>query len=216
MANDVVKIFEELEGIIRNDHIVLTSGKHSDAYIRKDRLYPHTKQTSKICAMIAKKVADQKIDVVVSPALAGIVLSQWTAYHLSEMTNKDVLSLFTEKHYEDGQIYEAKQIFKRGYDKFVKGKRVLIVEDLTSTGSSVKKVVNSVKKAGGQVIAVYVLVNRNPKDVNSKFMGAPFYSLATLEISAYDKKSCPMCKKNIPINIEIGHGKEYLKNKKNK
>jgi len=98
----------------------------------------------------------------------------------------------------------------RGYDKLVRGKKVLVVEDLTTTGSSVLKVVERVREAGGQVMAVFVLVNRNPDEVNEKMMKAPFHSLAVFRADAFEEKDCPLCKKGVPINKEVGHGKEYL------
>ena len=96
----------------------------------------------------------------------------------------------------------------------VKDKNVLIIEDLTTTGGSVKKVVDSVKKIGGNVIAVCVMVNRNPDGINSKTVGAPFSSLGVLKAEAFDENECPMCKENIPVNTTIGHGKKYLESKK--
>jgi len=215
-SQKVLKILEEVDAMLLNDHLVLTSGKHSSAYIRKDKLYPHTTVTSDVCSLIAEDMKDKNIDIVVGPALGGIVLSQWTAYHLTKKTGREVLSVFSEKHYDDKQIYDRPQMLKRGYDQLVKGKRVLIVEDLTATGASVKKVVDKVKEAGGEVVCVYVLLNRNPEEVNSEFMGAPFESLAVYEVEAYEPKNCPLCKKGVPINTEIGHGKEFLEKQKKK
>jgi len=200
--------------VIVDDHFVYTSGKHGSVYIRKDKLYPYTRLTSMVCRMMAEKVKDLNIDVVAGPALCGIVLSQWTAYHLSKLLKKEVFSVFTEKTYEDKQVFDRPQMLKRGYDALVKGKRVLVVEDLTTTGASVKKVVDRIKEAGGKVAAVFILVNRNPKDINSKFMGASLKSLSVFKADAYDEDKCPLCKKNIPINTEVGHGKEYLAKKK--
>ena len=215
-AKKTLKILKDLGAIITNSHFVYTSGKHGSVYIRKDMLYTKTQKTSQICKMIAKSVANKKIEVVVGPALGGIVLSQWTAYHLSKLTKKSVLSIFSEKGYEDKKIYNRPQILKRGYDKLVKNKRVLVVEDLTTTGASVKKVVEEVKSVGGKVACVYVLLNRNPKEVNSKFMGAPFASLSMMKADAWEEKDCPLCKKGVPINTEIAHGKEYLERKRKK
>ena len=93
----------------------------------------------------------------------------------------------------------------------MKNKRVLVIEDTTTTGGSVKKVVNSVKKAGGKIIAVCVLVNRDPELVNSKTIGAPFSSLGVFRISSYEVKDCPMCKAKIPINTTLGHWKKFAK-----
>jgi orotate phosphoribosyltransferase len=92
----------------------------------------------------------------------------------------------------------------------VKGKRVLVIEDLTTTGISVKKVVDAVKAIGGKVKAVCVMVNRDPEHVTSDVVGAPFYALGVLKAEAFDEKDCPLCKKGTPINNKIGHGKEYL------
>src|SRR3989344_4086292 len=125
---DVVEILKSIHAIVTNNHFVYTSGKHGSVYIRKDLLYPHAKITSGGCKLFAEKFKNEKVDVVVAPALGGIVLSQWTAFHLSRTKNKEVLGIFTEKDEDDNQV------FKRGYSEFVKGKNVLIVEDLVTTG----------------------------------------------------------------------------------
>lgn len=201
---DVVKLLKSINAIITNDHFVYTSGKHGSVYVRKDMLYPYTKKTSQVCKLIAEKFKDRDIDVVVGPSIGGIILSQWTAYHLSRLKKKEILGIFTEK---DDQ---SNQVFKRDYDKLVKGKKVLIVEDLTTTGGSVKKVVVSVKKAGGKVIGVCVMINRDPKNVTSKTIEAPLSSLGIFKAESFEADKCPPCEKNIPINTIVGHGKKYL------
>ncbi len=210
-----LKILEKTGAIITDSHFVYTSGKHGSVYIRKDKLYPYTKLTSEVCKMIAKQVANWNIEVVVGPSVGGIILSQWVAYHLSKLTKKEVLSVFTEKGYDDVQVFDRPQMFKRGYDQLVKGKRVLVVEDLTTTGASVKKVVDQVKNAKGKVVGVSVLLNRNPKEVNKKLMGAKFHALSVFKADAWEEKDCPLCKKGVPINTIVGHGKEFLAKKKN-
>lgn len=207
---DVVSILKDIKAIVINDHFVYTSGKHGSVYIRKDMLYPHTKKTSDVCRLIAEKFKNKDIDVVVGPSIGGIILSQWTAYHLTRLKKKEIQSVFTEKD------EKSNQIFKRDYDKLVKNKKVLIVEDLTTTGGSVVKVVKSVKKAGGKVIAVCVMVNRDPENVTSKLVGAPLSYLGIFRAEAFDINKCPLCEKNIPINTVVGHGKKYLETKTNR
>ena len=208
----IVDILKKVGAILTNDHFVFTSGKHGSVYINKDFLYPHTKETSLVGKMFAEKFKNRNIDVVAAPAVGGTVLSTWTAYYLSKLKKKEVLSVYTEKDKgTTASAAEREQIFRRGYDRFIKGKNVLVLEDLTTTGISVKKTVSAIKKAGGKVVAVCVMVNRNPKNVNTKVVGAPFFALDVFPAEAYEEKSCPLCKKNIPINIKIGHGKEYLK-----
>ena len=205
--NDVVKILKKVGAVITDSHFVYTSGKHGSVYVNKDAVYPHTKETSKIGKLFAEKFKNVKVDVVAAPALGGIILSQWTAYHLSKLKGKEVLGVYTEK------TPDKNMIFTRGYDKLIKGKNVLVIEDLTTTGGSVKKVVETVRAAGGKVVAVCVMVNRDPVNVNSKTIGAPFSALGIIKASAFEESECQLCKNNVPININVGHGKKYLENK---
>jgi len=201
---DVIKILKNINAIITDDHFVYTSGRHGSVYIRKDMLYPNAKKTSQVCMIFAEKFKNKDIDVVVGPSIGGIVLSQWTAFHLSKLKKKEIFGIFTEKNEDNNQI------FKRDYDKLVKGKKVLIVEDLTTTGGSIKKVAASVRKAGGKVVNVCVMVNRDPKRVTSRSIGAPLSHLSVFKAESFDKNRCPLCRKNIPIDTVIGHGKKYL------
>lgn len=203
----ILDILKNTKALITDNHFVLTSGKHSPTYINKDAMYPHTKEASKVGKMFADMFKDYAIDVVAGPALGGIILSQWTAHHLSKLKRKDILSVYTEK------TLEKNQIFTRGYDKLVRGKNVLVIEDLTTTGGSVKKVIASVKEHGGKVIAVGVMVNRDPKNVNKATIGAPFYALGELFVESYEENKCPLCKKKISINTDVGHGKKFLEGK---
>ncbi|MBM3284207.1 phosphoribosyltransferase [Candidatus Gottesmanbacteria bacterium] len=206
-GKDLLNIFQKTGGYITDSHIVYTSGKHGKAYLNKDAIYPHTREIARICLEIAKKFKDKKIEIVVAPALGGIILSQWTAYHLSQLCKREILGAYTEK------TADKNQIFTRGYDRLVKGKNVLLVEDITTTGGSVKKVIDSVKTAGGVVIAVCVLVNRDPDNINSQTIGAPFYALAKVKMQAWEEDKCPLCKRGIPIDTTVGKGREYLSKK---
>lgn len=206
-TNEVIEILKKVGAVITNSHFVYTSGKHGEVYINKDAVYPHTTETSRIGTLFAEKYKDSDIDVVAAPALGGIILSQWTAYHLTRLKGKEVLGVYTEK------TPEKNQIFTRGYDTHVKGKKVLVIEDLTTTGGSVRKVVDSVKSAGGDVVAVCVMVNRDPENVNSEVVGAPFSALGVLKAVAYDEIACPLCKSGVQINTDVGHGKKYLQEK---
>ncbi|MFZ5845568.1 MAG: orotate phosphoribosyltransferase [Patescibacteria group bacterium] len=204
MEQRVVKILKKVGAVLTDDHFVYTSGKHGSIYINKDALYPHTGESSQVGKLFATKFKNKAVDVIVAPALGGIVLSQWAAYHLSQLKKREILGLYTEK------TPEKEQVFSRGYDKFVKGKKVLVIEDITTTGGSVKKVVEAVRAAGGRVIAVYVMVNRDPKNINSQFIGAPFSALAVVRAQAFDAKDCPLCRAGKPINTTVGHGKKFL------
>src|SRR3989338_6347073 len=203
MQNEVIKILKKVGAIITDSHIVLTSGRHTDAYINPDKLLPHSKAVSKIAKIFAEKFKNKKIDIIVGPAVGGIILSTWVAYYLTKIKGKEILSLFTEK------TLDKNQIFDRGFDKLVKGKNVLVVEDITTTGSSARKAADSIRKAGGNVVMVSVIVNRDKRNVTTKTVGYPFRPLSEFKIDSFEENECPLCKKNVPINIEVGHGKEY-------
>lgn len=201
---EFLKILRETGGYISESHIIATSGKHLDAYLNKDAIYPHTRAVSAVCRAIAELFASENIEAVVGPSLGGIILSQWTAYHLGGITGCDILGIYTEKN-------ESKdQILTRGYDTLVKGKRVLVVEDILTTGESLAKVVRTVKAAGGTVVAACALINRDTDKIDETVIGAPLKTLAALRLPAWDEADCPMCKSNIPINITVGKGREYL------
>ena len=212
--DDVVSILKSIGAVMTDSHFVYTSGKHGSVYINKDALYPHTEQTSHVGELFAQKFKDADIDVVVAPEVGGTILSQWTAFHLSKLKGKEIQSAYTEKDKgTTASASESEQIFRRGYDKIVAGKKALVIEDLTTTGMSVKKVVETVQAIGGTVVAVCVMVNRNPEHVNSEFMGTPFSSLGVLKAEAFDEAVCPLCTKGVPINTSVGHGKKYLEAK---
>jgi orotate phosphoribosyltransferase len=207
----VVDILKSVGAVLTDDHFVYTSGKHGSVYINKDALYLHTRETSEVGKLFAEKYRNTAVEIVVAPAVGGTILSQWTAYHLSLLKGTEVMSAYTEK--DKGTIAsasESQQIFKRGYDKVVAGKRVLVLEDLTTTGISVQKTVNAVQSAGGTVVAVCVMVNRDPEHVTSEVVGAPFSALGVLKAEAYDASACPLCARGVPVNTNIGHGKAFV------
>lgn len=208
MDNKALELLKQTKAILTDGHFVGTSGRHFDTYINKDALYPHVEAASEMGSLFAEKNKNLDIDVVAAPALGGIILSTWTAYHLSKLKGKEILGVYTEKNAEQNQV------FTRGYDKLVQGKNVLVIEDLTQTGGSVKKVIDSVRAAGGNVVNVCVMVNKDPENITNETIGAPFTWLAVLPVTTYSEKDCPHCKNNVPVSTEVGHGRKYLEAKK--
>jgi len=201
----------EIGVIIVNSHVVYTSGKHGTAYVNKDALYPHTAETSRFCRAIAAKFIGDNVEVVIAPAIGGVILSQWIAYHLSGLTGREVLGVYAEKI--EGKIEGHSFVIKRGYDKLVTGKNVLVVEDVLTTGNSAKKVTEAVRAIDGKVVGLGALCNRGgitPEDVADV---PKIFSLVNIKLNTYEESSCPLCKKNIPINTDVGKGREFLARK---
>jgi orotate phosphoribosyltransferase len=203
---NVIEILKQADALILNDHIVGTSGRHLEGYINKDALFMHTTLASKMGKLFADKLANLRIDIVAGPAVGGIILAQWTAFHLTHQEGRNILSVFAEK--KDGDL-----IFKRGYDHKIRGKNIAVVEDATTTGGSLKKVVDSAQNAGAVVVATSVMVNRDPARVTEKMFGVPFYPLIEFDIASYSEKECPLCKAGVPINTTVGHGAQYVREK---
>ncbi len=232
-----LSILDHNGAFLTNGHFVYTSGKHGSCYINKNALYPHTIQTSDICKYLAEQFKNDEVDVVIAPAMGGVILSQWTAHHLTKLGFKTVHSIFSER--EEGFFFKApeegifildesstflesgdeiiikksKHVIKHGYEKLVPGKKVLVVEDILNTGSSVRKVIEATRKLEGQVVGVAALWNRGNVTAKDLANIPKLASLINKKIDLWDKNYCPLCKQNIPINTEMGKGREWLARK---
>lgn len=197
--SEILDIFSSAGALITNTHVVYTSGKHGSMYVNKDALYPHTEIISTLCRQLAEYFSKEPIDVVVAPALGGIILSQWTAHHLSQIKGKEIFAIYAEKS-ADGFV------IKRGYEKLLPKKNILILEDVLNTGGSVKKIVDLVQALGGHVMGVGALFNRGniqPADIGNVPI---LFSLITKKMETWDPAHCPLCAKGVPINRSVGKG----------
>lgn len=204
---EILKILGRLEAVITDSHIVYTSGKHGTAYVNKDALYPHTRETSALCRVMAEHFAKDSVDVVVAPVIGGVILSQWIAHHLTEITGREVLGAYAEK---DGDGF----VIKRGYDKLIAGKKVLIAEDILTTGGSAKKVIDLVRTLSGDVAGLSVLCNRGGITPQELSHPPKLFALVNVKFDAWDEHECPMCAKGVPVNKDVGKGREFLARKK--
>ncbi|MFZ2682108.1 MAG: phosphoribosyltransferase family protein [Patescibacteria group bacterium] len=204
LEHEVTEILGKVGAFTVGDHIVYTSGRHGTSYVNKDAIYPHIEETSLLCRAIAEQFADDRVQVVIAPAIGGVILSQWTAHHLTEMLGHRVLAVYAEKA-EDGKTF----IIKRGYDQLIAGKNVLVVEDILTTGGSAKKVIEATRAIGGHVVGLGVLCNRGdvtPSDVADV---PKLIALLNMQLVTYDESTCPLCEQNIPINMDLGKGREF-------
>jgi orotate phosphoribosyltransferase len=208
---EVKQILEETDAVITGSHVVYSSRRHGSAYVNKDAVYAYPEAVSQLCRSIAhrfyhKDQTENLVQVVVAPAVGGISLATWTAYHLGKISTSVVQSLYADK---EGTGF----VLKRGYDERVKGKRVLVVEDILTTGLSVRKVVETVRLAGGDVIGVCALVNRGGVTAE-QVGGVPrLEALLHLSMDSFEAGACPHCRSGVPINTKVGHGKQFLAEK---
>jgi orotate phosphoribosyltransferase len=203
----IMQLLLDVGAIVRDSHFVYTSGRHSSVYINKDAVYLHTGITSMLCREMARPYSTEQIDVVVGPIMGGIILSQWIAHYLNEQQEtRETLAVYAEKGSES---VDKRFFFGRGYDKYIPGKKVLIAEDILTTGGSVRQVVELVRRQGGNVVGITALCNRG--NVQPEVVGGvPIHALVAIDLDTYEPQECPFCRDHVPINTELGKGRAFL------
>jgi orotate phosphoribosyltransferase len=181
--NKVLTIFKKCCAL-KEGHFLLTSGRHSAVYFEKNLVLQYPDMTKKLAGQLAVKFRNKKIDVVLSPAVGAIVLG----YQIASILKCKFL--FTERE-------KGKMKLRRGF-KIPKGARVLIVEDVITTGGSAKELVNIVKLSRAKLIGVACLVDRSNNKV--RFQKKKPASLLEIKVNNYIPSKCPLCKKGIKIN----------------
>jgi orotate phosphoribosyltransferase len=190
-------ILAESGAVLQGSHVVYTSGRHGSAYVNKDAVYPHTERVRELCAMMADVARPLGAEVVCGPAMGGIILAQWTGHALG------IPAVYAEKAPGGGMVLQ------RGYGAFVRGRRVLVVEDVLNTGGSLAETVHAVVAAGGTVVGAVALCNRG--GVTADAVGVPvLHALLEVVLDSWAADECPLCRKGVPINTDVGKGREFL------
>jgi orotate phosphoribosyltransferase len=181
LSDKVLEIFKTA-GAIKEGHFLLASGLHSPVYWEKFRIlqYPHL--TEKLCRLIAQHFKGQKIDVVAGPTTGGIILAFETARQLGAR------SIFAEK---EGAV----RVFRRDFE-IAPGEHVLVVDDILTTGSSLRETINAVDKLGGIVIGIGVLVDRSEENLD---FNLPLFSCLRAPTTVYSPQECPLCAAHVPL-----------------
>jgi orotate phosphoribosyltransferase len=181
LSDKVIEIFKKA-GAVKEGHFLLASGLHSPVYWEKFRILQYPHYTEKLCGLIAQHFKDQKIDVVAGPTTGGIILAFETARQLG------VRSIFAEKEGET-------RIFRRDFD-LPPGERTLIVDDVMTTGGSIRETMGAVDKLGGTIIGIGVLVDRSQGKID---FGVPLFSCLRAPTTVYPPQECPLCAAHIPL-----------------
>lgn len=179
---NVIQIFRDA-GALLEGHFIYTSGKHGRQFLQAARVLQYPKKTEALCRAIAEGYADQNVDIVAGPATGGIILAYETARHLN------CRSIFTEKD------EEGNQMLKRGFS-LPKGARVLVVEDIITTGGSVKKTVQHLRDRGADVLGVSVLIDRS---ADTATFDCPYHPLAKLDMQSWHPDACDLCAAKEPL-----------------
>lgn len=177
----VKRLFVET-GAILEGHFLLTSGLHSPLYVEKFQVLQHPKHTETLCKALAERFKNDKVELVIGPVTGGILLAHEVGKNLGTR------AIFTER--ENGRM-----TLRRGF-VIEPGQRVLVVEDIITTGGSVEEVLAVVREHGGIPVGVGILVDRSGGTVD---FGVPHQSLLHLTVDTYQADICPLCAKGESI-----------------
>jgi orotate phosphoribosyltransferase len=174
-TEDVLNEFRDA-GALREGHFVLSSGLHSPVFLQKNLVFMQTDRCERLCKALAKKIvaAVGPVDVAISPAVGGIIPGYETARHLG------VPSMYVER--EGGQFK-----LRRGFS-IEPGEKVVMVEDIVTTGLSSRECIAAIQAAGGEVVAAACIVDRSGGKAD---VGVPLIALASLEVPAYAADALP-------------------------
>jgi orotate phosphoribosyltransferase len=176
----LLNIFQET-GALLEGHFQLTSGLHSERYLQCALVLQHPEHAELVGRRLAAKFSDDRVDAVVAPAIGGIIVAHETARAIGAR------ALFTERG-------AGVMTLRRGF-RLNRGERVLVVEDVVTTGGSTRETIEAVINADGVVIGAGSMVDRSGGTVD---VGVRRQSLLTLEVPSWDPSECPLCKQGVP------------------
>ena len=178
---EILNIFLKTEALL-NGHFLLTSGRHSNQYFQCAKVLQYPNYTEQVCKKIAEFFKDYEIDTVIAPAMGGIIVGQEVARQLGKR------AIFAER--EDKNL-----TLRRGFE-IKPGEKLLVCEDVVTTGGSVFEVIDIVKQNNGIVVGVGFIVDRSNGKVQ---FGVPQVSALKLDVVSYLPEECPLCKEGIPV-----------------
>lgn len=182
MENErIIEILKKTDALLEG-HFLLSSGKHSNRYVQCAKVLRFPNYAEEVLSSVVNKIKDLDIDLVVGPAMGGVIVS----YELGRQLNKE--AIFTERK-------EGAMTLRRGFE-IPEGAKVIIAEDVVTTGKSTLETESVIKQFGGEVIGVACIADRRGQDVKLPF---PVYSAVKLDIETYEKEDCPICKQGLPI-----------------
>ncbi|MFT6106067.1 MAG: orotate phosphoribosyltransferase [Rickettsiales bacterium] len=195
--NPFLQEFLDAKAVLKG-HFKLSSGLHSDTYLQCARVLMHGERSQKLCSALAQKANDRMrvnfADIVVSPAMGGVVAGYEVAKQLG------IPAIFCER-------VDGKFEFRRGF-KIPKNAKVLVVEDVITTGKSSLETFEAIQKMGGEIVAEACLVDRSNYDDISEKLGVPIISLIKLDVKVFSPDRVPDELKDIP---PIKPGSRFIK-----
>jgi orotate phosphoribosyltransferase len=182
---EMVRALED-SGAFLQGHFQLSSGRHSDRYIEKFNLLQWPHYTEMVCRKMAAWGRSHEPQLIAGPTTGGVIL----AYEVGRQL--DLRGIFAERDPEGGRS------FQRDF-KIAPGERVMVVDDITSTGEAVMDTVEAVRKAGGVPVCAAVIVDRSGGQIDTD--GVPFFAATELTMQTWAPDECPLCREGVPLKV---------------
>lgn len=203
MNEDLLADLDTQGVIVRNGHFVYSSGLHGDAYVNKRLLTIAT--ISKIAGVIAREFANEPLDIVVAPAHGAIGLGSALASQLFQSRTYWFWHLAVANKSAEGFAFDS-------YDQLkLNNNKILIVEDVLTTGASILKVVELVRTHGGDVAGVAAFCNRGGVTADKIGSVPKLFSAINLPLRTWSADACPLCAQGVAVRTDVGHGADFIK-----
>ena len=191
MTGKELKNLLEESGAILNGHFLLTSGRHSNRYIEKFRVLEKPDTLDKVCQEMAAPYQNKDVQIVLGAAIGGILIAGGVGRHLG------VKHIFTER-------VSGKMELRRGFN-LPEGIRVLIVEDIVTTGGSIFELIEVVKECNAEIIGITSILDRNKEPID---FGFPYMPLVQYPVNSWSMDKCPQCLDKIEFTSRGRSGKK--------
>ena len=180
-----MQAFEET-GALLDGHFQLSSGRHSDRYLEKFNLLQWPEQTIMVCKKMAEAMRQIAPQTIAGPTTGGVLLAFEVGHQLG------VRGIFAERDDAGGRS------FQRDFH-LASGERVLVVDDVLTTGGSIRDTLDAVRAAGGEPVGVAVMADRTGGKVD--FSGLPFFAATEVEMQTFAAAECPLCARGVPLKV---------------
>jgi orotate phosphoribosyltransferase len=180
-SHEILSLFKESQALLTG-HFLLTSGRHSDVYYEKFTLLKNPAICTRICEAMADAFRSKKAQTVVGPTTGGIIIAYDVARYLG------IESIYAEQG-------DKGRIFKRGFSLDA-GQKVIIVDDVLTTGKSVEEVIQLVKSYKAEIVGIGLLLDRSGGSVHFDY---PVHALASVNAQSWDPSECPLCQQGMPL-----------------
>lgn len=205
-------------------HFVYASGKHGSMYVDKTAITPRVDDFQHLCGLLARTAhlrCSITPDVVIGAVVVGERMTHPVALEIGHLREMYPAAIWADKKQGapmsvlttgagERLVVPDNLVIGRGFDQYLRGADVLVVEDVVNTGKTVHQLVDLVRRYGGNVMQVAAFCNRGPTKSTDFGEGVDFWALTEVSADAYDPQECQLCKDDVPVNITLGHGAQFL------